>query len=163
MRLTLLLTFALTACAPAAATPSPSPLDPRPGERQKLVVERLRSGPQAPELTDSARIVVRDGRTWNRYRDAVIRRGESGYEIDFESRMAVIVALGRQPNTCCTVRVDSAVATAAEVAVFVTRSRLGAGCVVAEVITYPFAAVRLPLRSLAVRFVEQEVVTNCRR
>jgi hypothetical protein len=159
--LSIVAALAGTACASSRAVPSP--VDPAPGERQKLVVERIRSGPQGTAFTDSARHVIRDARGWSRYRDALARAGSSGYAIDFDSRMVVIVALGRQSNTCCTIRVDSAIATSDEVAVFLTRSRLGDGCVVSAVVTHPFDAVRLPRRALPVRFDERELVTNCRR
>jgi hypothetical protein len=137
-------------------------VDAAPGERQKLVVERIRSGPQGT-LGDSTRLVIRDGRTWNRYRTGLTQPGQSGYEIDFDSRMVVLVALGRQTSGCCTIRVDSAIATSDDVAVFLTKSRLGDGCVAATVIMQPFDAVRLPRRTAPVRFVERDLVTSCRR
>ena len=151
---------AMAACARPA--PGPSPVDAAPGERQKLVLERIRNGLQGT-LGDSARLVIRDGRTWNRYRTGLTQPGQSGHEIDFDSRMVVLVALGRQTSGCCTIRLDSAIATTDEVSVFLTKARLGEGCVAATVIVQPFDAVRLPRRTAPVRFVERDLVTNCRR
>jgi hypothetical protein len=162
MRIRLLLSIAVVAMAcgsPAAR--APSPLNPLPGERQKLVVERIRT--QQGPIADSLRLVIRDDRTWSRYRDAIARPGQGGYEVDFDTRVVVLVALGRQPNNCCTVRIDSAVATSADIAVFVSRSRLGEGCVVSATPTHPFDAVRIPRRELPVRYVERESVSSCRR
>ena len=160
----ILIAFAAIAATGCAGRPAagPSPVDPVAGERQKLVIERIRSGPQGT-LADSTRLVIRDGRTWNRYRQGVVRDGQSGYDVDFDARMVVLVALGRQTKTCCTIRVDSAIATSTELSVFLTKSRLGDGCVVAAAVTNPFDAVRLPKRTSPVRFVEHDVVTNCRR
>lgn len=167
IRSPLLLLPALT-IALASASQCPAPTAAAAQTRERLPIARFGAG-GAPltwysGLRDSARLVVRDAPAWRATWDAIQREMSPpppAPAVDFAREMVVVAALGTRPSGGWEIVVDSALASAAEVEVYIRRLAPGRGCFTTAAISTPVDVVRLPRRDVPVRFTERLVREDC--
>lgn len=160
-----LLLFPLTLLA-VLSTPGQCPAAP--GGIERLPLDRFGNG-AAPftfysAMNDSARVVVRDGASWRAMWTAIHRNMSPAPAlpaVDFAAEMVVVAALGRRPTGGWEIVVDSALASAEHVEVYVRRLAPGRGCLTTAAISTPVDVVRIPRRTLPVRFSERLVREDC--
>jgi len=83
-------------------------------------------------------------------------------QIDFNTYMLVIVAIGRQPSSGFTVKITGATRDRDGLVVHVTIERPGENCGTATVITSPIAIARMPRLDGPVRFDITRTAVPCR-
>ena len=115
-------------------------------------------------IDDSVRVVIRDAGSWDEYwrrLHARVMPAPSLPAVDFGREMVVLAALGARGSGGFGIRIDSAYDASTYVEVVVRRSAPGNRCLVTAAFTQPVDLVRLPSRSVAVRFRERSVVEEC--
>jgi hypothetical protein len=115
-------------------------------------------------LTDSARVVIRDGSEWSRYwalinRPFIPQPPEPA--VDFSREAVVVASLGSRPTGGFTIRIDQATTDAERLIISVVRTLPGAGCALAAVVTQPVDVVRIPTPTLPIAFTERVERTDC--
>ena len=114
-------------------------------------------------FTEPTRTVIRDETAWREAWTTLWRFtsfSPSLPDVDFSRDMVVIVALGSQSSSGYSATIESATERGDALAIAVSGTSPGRGCVTLTVITNPVDVVRLPRHS-AVSFVERRQTRDC--
>jgi hypothetical protein len=111
-------------------------------------------------LLDPERVVVRDAATLARWWTKAWPE-LAVPEVDFGSRVVLVVAMGERSSGGYTIRVSEVVAEGADLRATVLSTTPGRGCAVATVMTQPVDFVSVPAHGKSVRFVEESRAANC--
>jgi hypothetical protein len=115
-------------------------------------------------ISERQRIVVRDAATWAQ----LWRTITSGYsppppvpEVDFDSEMAIVAAMGTRPSGGYSIHIDEVREAGEQLHVVVREVSPGPDCLVSAALTAPVIAVRVARRDGPVTFVEHAEVVDC--
>jgi len=143
------------------------PLAPDPAATPVPVV-RLRAEPYSfasySGLIEPQRLVVRDPAAWAETWAVIWARHSPLPElpqVDFAHEMLVVAALGARSTGGYGIVVDSAVATADHVDVWIRTISPGSGCVVTLAVSQPVDIARLPRSDGVVRFHDRTEEHTC--
>jgi hypothetical protein len=146
---------ALVACGGGSGSVEQADLS-LPGEIQETVEMReLATGVMGPSsavealINDSARLAAR----WP--------HSEPAPDVDFDSEMVVIVALGSRPTGGYYVKVTSVEASDGSILVRYEEGTPGPGCMVPQVITAPYQVVAVPKKEGTPRFQREVTTVSC--
>jgi hypothetical protein len=152
--------------AGAAACDSPTGSS-SPG--QPLAFTRLRSEPfslsYASGLKETQRIVVTDANTWQQVWSSIWRGSSPELpmpQVDFESQIVVVAAMGERLTGGFTILIDSASETAAGMSIRIRSISPGAGCGTTQALTQPVDVARVSRHGGAVTFDERTETRQCR-
>jgi protease stability complex PrcB-like protein len=115
-------------------------------------------------LIEPQRLVVRDPAAWAEVWTAIWRSHSPLPElpqVDFAREMLVVVALGARPNGGYGILVDSAIATADDVDVWIRAISPGPSCVVTTAVSQPVDIARLPRSDGVLRFHDRTEERAC--
>jgi PrcB C-terminal len=117
---------------------------------------------QPPKQTTPARLVIEADSSWQALWSAALPGGPRTLpSVDLARERAVIVALGGQPTTGVSIRIERAYVERDTVVVEVRMTRTGYPCAVHPAFTYPADAVRLPRTAQPLRFIDLPVRQRC--
>ena len=119
----------------------------------------LIGGPQ-----EATRSVVRDEQGWLEFwgsLTAVMSPAAEPPTVDFTGDMVLVAAMGRRATSGYAISVEGVYSSDGTLYVDVLESSPGAGCFLAQAITAPFTAVRVPVHAGSVEFVTREEVRPC--
>ena len=115
-------------------------------------------------ISGRQRSVVRDAATWAQ----LWRTITSGYspappvpELDFDSEMAIVAAMGTRPSGGYSIHIDEVREADGQLHVEVREVSPGPNCLVSFAMTAPVVAVRVARRDGPVTFVEHAETVDC--
>jgi len=158
--------FSLLATAVLVVACSGSLDEPPAGMR--ITVMRLRSDPysfaSSSQIGQPERLVIRDDAAWQAAWASIWRPFAPiavPPNVDFTREMVMFVALGGRSTGGYGILVDSAMATADGVTVWVGTSSPGPRCFTTQAFTAPVDIARMPRIDASVRFVDVPTVIQC--
>jgi hypothetical protein len=83
--------------------------------------------------------------------------------VDFRRERVIVAALGEKPSGRYGIEFASADVEGREIVVELVSTAVGENCMVAQSLTQPVDVAKIPLRQMAIRFVEHAAVRDCSR
>ena len=115
-------------------------------------------------MSERQRSVVRDAATWAQLW-RTIASGDSPPppvpELDFDSEMAIVAAMGTRPSGGYSIHIDAVREADGQLHVAVREVSPGPNCLVSFAMTAPVVAVRVARRDGPVTFVEHAETVDC--
>jgi len=115
-------------------------------------------------FTERARLAIRDQDAWASAWTTVMAQSASPVgppQVDFESEMVVLAAMGQRNTGGYTIEIREAAANAEALYVSVVETSPGSGCGTTQALTQPVVMARVARYDGEVRFINNEVTRNC--
>jgi hypothetical protein len=152
------------ALAVACAGDTPTDARDLPEQATQVPIERPAWSSQLGGFQDRTRIVIRDAASWSTFWSTFARTRVPPPEppqVEFESNMVVVAALGRRSTAGFQISVDTVHIENGDLHVTVREVSPASGCIAAQMISTPVTAVVLPAREGDVEFVEVRETRPC--